>query len=106
MNIKETVDGLMFFKQKLFNGIFSEKISCFDEAITALEELQQYRAIGTVEECKVARERMKQKKSNSYNFDFSYFECPNCGNLIYFTDDVATHKFCLICGQALSWESD
>lgn len=30
-------------------------------AIKALEEIQQYRVIGTVEECKVARERQKDK---------------------------------------------
>ena len=31
--------------------------------IKALEEIQQYRAIGTVEECRVAVEKMKPKKT-------------------------------------------
>ena len=32
-----------------------------DMAITALKEVQQYRAIGTVEECRKAREKQKAK---------------------------------------------
>ena len=39
------INGLLFLKSKLYNGIFKEKLSCIDEAIKALEELQQYRAI-------------------------------------------------------------
>ena len=31
-----------------------------DMAINALEDVQQYRAIGTVEECRAAVEKMKQ----------------------------------------------
>lgn len=32
----------------------------FNIAIEALEEIQQYRAIGTIEECREAVEKMKQ----------------------------------------------
>lgn len=35
-----------------------------DEAIKALEEIQQYRAIGTPEECRAAMEKQKAKKPN------------------------------------------
>lgn len=34
-----------------------EVISGYDMAITALKEIQQYREIGTVEECREAREK-------------------------------------------------
>ena len=36
----------------------------FDMAITALEEIQQYRAIGTVEECKELASIIKKAESN------------------------------------------
>lgn len=38
-----------------------------DMAITALEEIQQYREIGTVEECRKAREKQKPKKMRLLN---------------------------------------
>ena len=34
-----------------------------DESIKALEDVQQYRAIGTVNECREAVEKMKPKKT-------------------------------------------
>ena len=37
-----------------------------EEAIKALEEIQQYRAIGTVEECRKAVEKQKNRKSCKY----------------------------------------
>ena len=37
-----------------------------EEAIKALEEIQQYRAIGTVEECRRAVEKQKNRKSCKY----------------------------------------
>lgn len=36
-----------------------DNLSGHDIAIQALEEIQQYRAIGTVDECRAAVERMK-----------------------------------------------
>ena len=38
-----------------------ELCEAFDIAIKALEEIQQYREIGTVEECREAREKQKPK---------------------------------------------
>lgn len=37
-----------------------------EEAIKALKEIQQYRAIGTVEECRKAVEKQKNRKSCKY----------------------------------------
>ena len=37
-----------------------------DMAITALKEVQQYREIGTVEECREVVEKQKNRKSRKY----------------------------------------
>lgn len=41
-------------------------------AIEALKEIQQYRAIGTVEECRKAVEKQKPKKPRDIEYDYSY----------------------------------
>lgn len=72
-----------------------------DIAISALEEIQQYRKIGTVEECRKAVEKQKPKKPRDIEYDYSYFICPTCGEGIYVSDNFESHKFCLNCGQAI-----
>ena len=52
MTENETIKGLMFLKEKLYNGIYADRLDCIDYAISALKEVQHYRDIGTVEECK------------------------------------------------------
>lgn len=42
------------------------------------EKLEQYEAIGNVEECRVAAERMKPKKPITYT-DTNRADCPTCG---------------------------
>ena len=42
---------------------YSELQNAIDIAIKALEEVQQYRAIGTPEECRAAVDKMKPKKT-------------------------------------------
>lgn len=46
-----------------------KNISVLKAVIIALEELLQYRAIGTVEECRDAVERMKPKKICQFIYD-------------------------------------
>ena len=50
-----------------------------EEAIKALEEIQQYREIGTVEECREAAE--KQKPVSRITIEGKLF-CPKCKNLM------------------------
>ena len=62
-------------------------------AINALEEVQQYRSIGTLYECRLAVEKMKPKRPiNRCMFS----ECPTCGNV-----EIKDCKHCPDCGQAL-----
>ena len=80
----------------------------------ALEEIQQYRAIGTVEECREAREKQMPKApkdslkiepvidENGAYVDADttvYILCPNCGELVGMDEDI--DRFCRECGQAI-----
>lgn len=61
-----------------------------------LEELKQYRAIGTVEEYREAMEKQKAKKyERGLDKDV---RCPVCGT---YTTDIFEHRFCTYCGQRL-----
>ena len=71
-------------------------------AIAALKEIQQYREIGTVEECRKAVEKQKAKKPEVIDQDFDYYKCPVCGEYIWATDNINDHKYCLNCGQAVT----
>ena len=73
-------------------------------AIEALEEVQQYRKIGTVEECREAVEKQKAIKPEASDSDFDYYKCPVCGEIIWSTDNINDHNYCLNCGQAIDWE--
>ena len=70
----------------------------FDMAVEALLEIQQYRAIGTVEECWEAREK-QWVKDIIHNPDGGVDKdwlCPTCGK---FCSPYSKH--CQNCGQAV-----
>lgn len=67
--------------------------------LNALEEIQQYREIGTVEECREAREKQKPMAIKEIHVD-EYF-CPCCGSENCCEQKNVGDKFCPNCGQAL-----
>lgn len=75
-----------------------------DMAIKALEEVQQYRKIGTVEECREAAEKQKAKKPD-YEGDgysdgqlvYDTWICPCCGQ--HYEVDYDDYYYCPECGQ-------
>lgn len=94
----------------------------FDQAILmaaqALEEIQKYREIGTVEECREAMEKQKpQKPKDSLKIDpvidengayvdadtTVYLLCPNCGEMVGIEDNC--DRFCHECRQAIDNEN-
>lgn len=84
-----------------------------DMAISALKEIQQYREIGTVEDCRDAAEKQTQKKCAIDSCpDHTHYKCPSCGQIelsIYkhgFPRLGRITKYCENCGQALQMESD
>lgn len=66
-------------------------------AMKALEDVQQYRAIGTVDECRVAVE--KQKPMKPLEFDGHWYKCPKCGKYA----GGLKGNYCHSCGQAIDW---
>ena len=97
-----------------------EFLESLGAAISALKEVQQYREIGTVEECREAVKKQKLKKpkeilrhrggfemqhcpncDTDYQVDRRYKikdgYCPACGKLL----DSAFRNYCANCGQAI-----
>lgn len=76
-----------------------------DMAISALKEIQQYRKIGTVEECREAREKQKPKKPVKDKYHHNC--CPNCGWIVSgeggYGEEFCPH--CENCGQAIQWNN-
>lgn len=88
---------------------YSERKELFETAISAFKEIQQYREIGTVEECRKAIEKQKPKLPDIYTDTrqraygsvlVDIYECPNCGSYL---SDFANEpdSFCSNCGQAI-----
>lgn len=85
----------------------------FDVAINALEEIQQYRAIGTIEECRKAAEKQKGKKPIYRHYEengekpYIKITCPNgCRIQLYPVTEkhfAHEHNYCPKCGQAIDW---
>ena len=69
-------------------------------------ELQQYRSIGTVEECRTAVEKQKAKRPDGgRDIDGNdYLICPNCCAIVADGEWVA--NFCPDCGQKLDWSDE
>jgi hypothetical protein len=83
----------------------TERFNYFTEvlmtAMQALTEIQQYRAIGTVEECREAREKQRGKKPvyrSIFTDGTRLLGCPVCFSRI---DGGAF--YCNGCGQKLDW---
>ena len=86
---------------------YSERKELFETAISALKEIQQYREIGTVEECREAVEKQKPKKPD-YEGDgyddkgelvYDTWICPNCDKK--YEVDYDDYKHCPNCGQSI-----
>lgn len=75
----------------------------FDQAILmaaqALEEIQKYREIGTIEECRELKERNTPKKTKLISGLSSI--CPECGAPAF-----RNYDYCKRCGQAIDWSKE
>ena len=68
-----------------------------------LEELKQYRAIGTLEECRESVEKQTDEKPTAVlgTFGGKEYECKNCGSDVCYGDE-----YCRWCGQKLDWSDE
>lgn len=81
--------------------------------IFALRELQQYREIGSVKNCREAAEKQRAKRPTIHRERFSTntYNCPTCGNRLINRDIAGwyggkRYKFCHECGQSIQWDED
>lgn len=101
MKPEEAIERLEYLESALdgyppetgINDVFA----AIDTAIKALEEIQQYKEIGTVEECRKAVEKQKAKKPVLRNDNGKLRKsCPVCG--CFFSP---LSRSCPKCGQAI-----
>ena len=78
-----------------------------DEAIKALEEVEQYRAIGTLEECRAAVEKQIAKKP-IIEYEQTHdcvteieWKCPVCGT--NYIELAPCGEWCRYCGTKFDW---
>ena len=76
-----------------------EYCEAINVVLKVLEEVQQYRSIGTVEECRAAVEKQRAMKVTDVHIDEYY--CPACGSENNCDDGSVGDKYCPECGQAL-----
>ena len=72
--------------------------------LVMVEELKQYRAIGTHEECRAAVEKQTAKKAITYR-GTNRADCPACGATVRGID-APFGNWCSKCGQRLDWENE
>ena len=96
MDIEKAIDCLKADKEYLTDMKICDGEE-MDITIKALEEIQQYRAIGTPEECREAVEKMKPKKTAIEAIKVHI--CPVCGF-------SGIYDYCGNCGQRVQMLSD
>ena len=107
----KTAENLMESERNMFKWDVLRHLRDFAELFC--EELRQYRAIGTPEECRQAAEKQIAKKPREYEDKF--YGCPVCGNVLLHKWEKYPTKlmnkknglpYCLGCGQKLDWSDE
>lgn len=108
--IKELETSIDLAKMCTQNYERKNEIQGYEMAIQALEEVQKYRKIGTVEECLAWKEKQNAKKiiSFDYNNGTVNYGCPVCKRKIISKIDGewcggTFNEYCDRCGQKLDW---
>lgn len=111
--IKELETSIDLAKMCTQNYERKNEIQGYEMAIQALEEVQQYRQIGTVEECRTWKEKQNSKKiiSFDYNNGTVNYGCPVCKRKIISKIDGkwcggTFNEYCDRCGQKLDWRAN
>lgn len=76
-------------------------------ACDAIDELQEYKQLGTLDEVREAVEKQKMKKPKNVNTEgYRYtdtYRCPTCGGNF---SGTGIADYCYHCGQAIDWSED
>lgn len=83
-------------------GTVEEIIHSNAKALVEQVELEKYKSIGTIDEFKALKEKSVAKKPNKDEFD--RFTCPDCGWIVS-TEEYGGRflPHCENCGQAIDW---
>ena len=84
MTPEEAIEGLRLINLSRVHPFYDwkEMAEVRDMAIEAIKEVQQYREIGTVKECRDAREKQTPKKCVIDSCpDHTHYKCPSCGKI-------------------------
>lgn len=95
--IKEIETSLELAEMCKPNREREKKIKAYKMAIQALGKVQQFEAIGTIEEFKALKEKSVAKKPRWHGHYF----CPNCNSIVYVNG--GKDIYCPKCGQKLDW---
>ena len=112
MNENKAIEELKYDCEQLGKGIPCDTgcgvmmNEAYRIAIEALQEIQQYRSIGTPDECRAAVEKQRAKKPSDISEEYSFFDCHACGKTIYASGECLEHNYCLNCGQAIDWSDN
>lgn len=104
MTIEKAIEEIRFNMSHIGHGaIAARRVKEAKEmAINALEEIQQYRAIGTVEELRELKEKGTAKKPIPLDKYGECHECPTCGGYAENNCGCA-YRFCPTCGTEFDW---
>ena len=98
MTEQEAMEELKCYRAKSGTS-YPEEI---EVAIKALEEVQKYREIGTVEELMDAvNKQMADKPQKVLTLHGTEYECKQCGNEL--SVNAFNGEYCHWCGQKLDW---
>ena len=86
--------------------VYAEEYEALEVAIQALEEIQQYRAIGTVENLQALKEKSVAKKPIEQGTDDKTIYKCSCGNVLMekYSDGLICGfitDYCKVCGRKL-----
>lgn len=108
-----TIDEAIVHAREVASRMFDDRVHCIkcaeehEQLAEWLEELQQYRAIDTPEECRAAAEKQKPmavvEKTMFSPLGENIGRCPVCVGVALRQYD---HPYCPDCGQKLDWEDE
>lgn len=110
MTEQEAIEMMQGYQ--ITDAVDRAEYDAFQMAIDALEEIQKYRDIGTLKECREARELQNPKRPNTWGdgcddeggIIYDMYDCPNCGTT--YEIDYDEYDFCPDCGQKLDWSEE
>ena len=78
----------------------------YDAYMSLMEELDEYREIGTLEEVREAAEKQNAKKPKGDLHSVPHYRCPNCNGAVKIYENSAKDKICRWCGQVIDWSEE